>query len=184
LQSAEGLSTHRSSFRPTPDTITAAPFPTPFKTTVFSQGPGRWFEASSRKATPEVQKTPPSTHTAPEARHTKPHPRSCSQGLQPTQHVVVEAPARPATPKGHPSSLAEHRFPKSLSYLHQDLRFSFVAHVAGVFDPAHHQPGGDPIGGGREGGVGDFGDLGIRDPGAGVGITHGAGIGHRGPRII
>src|SRR6185295_16295 len=24
-----------------------------------------------------------------------------------------EAPARPATPKGHPSSLAEHRFPKS-----------------------------------------------------------------------
>ena len=27
----------------------------PFKTTVFSQGPGRWFEASSRKATPEVQ---------------------------------------------------------------------------------------------------------------------------------
>ena len=64
-----------------------------------------------------------------------------------------EAPARPATPKGHPSSLAEHRFPKSLSYLHQDLRFSFVAHVAGVFDPAHYESGGDPIGGGREGTV-------------------------------
>src|SRR6185312_14809593 len=75
-----------------------------------------------------------------------------------------EAPARPATPKDHPSSLAEHRFPKSLSYLHQDLRFSFVAHVAGVLDPAHHQPGGDRLGGGGEGGVGDFGDLGIRDP--------------------
>src|SRR4029077_6438914 len=72
--SAEGLSTHRSSFRSIPDTITAAPFPTPFKTTVFSQSSVSWLEASSRKATPEVQKTPPSTHTAPEARHTKPEP--------------------------------------------------------------------------------------------------------------
>src|SRR6478672_7090489 len=94
-----------------------------------------------------------------------------------------EAPARPATPKGHPSSLAEHRFPKSLSYLHQDLRFSFVAHVAGVFDPAHHQAGGDRIGGGRKGGVDDFGDVGIRDPLTGVGIDDRAGIAHRCPGV-
>src|SRR6185503_10073784 len=115
LQSAEGLSTHRSSFRPTPDTITAAPFPTPFKTTVFSQGPGRWFEASSRKATPEVQKTPPSTHTAPEARHTKPHPplmftRSTANaacgGLKPPPDRRLR--------RAKPSSPAEHRFLKVL----------------------------------------------------------------------
>src|SRR6185503_6919856 len=118
LQSAEGLSTHRSSFRPTPDTITAAPFPTPFKTTVFSQGPGRWFEASSRTATPEVQKTPPSTHTAPEARHTKPHPRSCSQGLQPTQHVVVPS-LRPTDDSQGPTFISYRTpIPESPTYLH------------------------------------------------------------------
>ena len=44
--------------------------------------------------------------------------------------------------------------------------------VAGVFDEAHDQPGGDRAAGGRESGVGNFGDLGIRDPGAGVGIAH------------
>ena len=36
--------------------------------------------------------------------------------------------------------------------------------VAGVFDAAHDQPGGDRVGGGSEGGVGGFGDFGIRDP--------------------
>ena len=81
-----------------------------------------------------------------------------------------EAPARPATPKGHPSSLAEHRFPKSLSYLHQDLRFSFVAHVAGVFDATHDQPGGERAVADQPKRVADFGDLGIGDPLAGVGV--------------
>ena len=67
----------------------AAPFPTSLTTTVFSQSAAcRRFEASPRRATPKGQ-NPSSTYTAPEARHTKPHPRSCSQGLQPTQHVVV-----------------------------------------------------------------------------------------------
>ena len=55
--------------------------------------------------------------------------------------------------------------------------------VAGVFDAAHDESGGDRCGGGGECGVGDFGDLGIRDPVAGVGIMHGARIGHRGPGI-
>jgi len=38
---------HRSSSRPTPDVIKVTPFLTPFNTTVFSQGTGEWFEASS-----------------------------------------------------------------------------------------------------------------------------------------
>ena len=50
--------------------------------------------------------------------------------------------------------------------------------VASVFDAAHHKPGGDPITAGPESGIGDFGDLGIGDPGAGVGIAHGAGVTH------
>ena len=55
--------------------------------------------------------------------------------------------------------------------------------VAGVLDPAHHRAGGDRIGGGREGGVGDFGDFGIRDPLTGVGIDDRAGIAHRCPGV-
>src|SRR4029077_9636552 len=106
------------------------PSPTPAHVhKVFSQGPGRWFEASSRKATPEVQTTPPSTHTAPEARHTKPHPRSCSQGLQPTQHVVVcSLPPRGRLRRAKPSSPAQHHVQKL--YLQTELPSMFVAHVA------------------------------------------------------
>ena len=36
--------------------------------------------------------------------------------------------------------------------------------AGGVFDAAHDQPGGDPVGCGRERGVGDLGDLGVGDP--------------------
>src|SRR5262249_52278958 len=65
-KSSKGLSTrprqrahtHRSSSRPTPDAITAAPFPTTLSTTVFSERPWGWFDASPRRATPEDQ--PPS----------------------------------------------------------------------------------------------------------------------------
>ena len=56
--------------------------------------------------------------------------------------------------------------------------------VTGVFDAAHDKPGGDPVTGGPESGIGDFGDLGIGDPGAGVGIAHGAGVAHRGPGVV
>src|ERR1019366_10676635 len=44
-----------------PDT-SSAPFPTPLKTTVFSQGPGGRFEASSRKATPKGLPSSPAQH--------------------------------------------------------------------------------------------------------------------------
>jgi hypothetical protein len=48
LQTAEDhFPAHRSSSRPTPDVIKVTPFLTPFNTTVFSQGTGEWFEASS-----------------------------------------------------------------------------------------------------------------------------------------
>jgi hypothetical protein len=40
------------------------------------------------------------------------------------------------------------------------------------------------MGGGRESGVADFGDLGIGDPGAGVGVLDGAGITHWSPRCF
>ena len=56
--------------------------------------------------------------------------------------------------------------------------------VAGILDAAHHQPGGDPIFRGCEGGVADFGDLGIGDPRAGVGITDRTGVAHRGPGVL
>ena len=55
--------------------------------------------------------------------------------------------------------------------------------VAGVFDAAHDQPGGHRSGRG-ESGVGNFGDLGIRDPLAGVGVAHRAGVAHRDPRVV
>ena len=53
--------------------------------------------------------------------------------------------------------------------------------VAGVFDPAHDQPGADPVLGAGEGGVGDLGDFGVGDPPSGVGIADGAGVADRGP---
>ena len=56
--------------------------------------------------------------------------------------------------------------------------------VAGIFDAAHDQPRGDRGVGGRESGVGDFGDLGVGDPVAGVGVTDRARITHRGPRAV
>ena len=52
--------------------------------------------------------------------------------------------------------------------------------VAGVFDAAHHQPGGDPILSVGEGGVGHFGDLGVGDPRSGVGILHRARVARTG----
>lgn len=55
---------------------------------------------------------------------------------------------------------------------------------AGIFDAAYHQSRGEPILGGRERGVGDFGGFGIRDPVPGVGITHRAGIFDRGPGVL
>ena len=42
--------------------------------------------------------------------------------------------------------------------------------VAGVFDPAHHQPGGDAAMPPHAQGVGGFGDLGVGDQRAGVGV--------------
>jgi hypothetical protein len=42
--------------------------------------------------------------------------------------------------------------------------------VAGVLDPAHHQPSGNPILGGGERSVGHLGDLGVGDARPGVGI--------------
>ena len=56
--------------------------------------------------------------------------------------------------------------------------------VSGVFDPAHDQPSGDRGIGGTESGVGGFGDFGIGDPCAGVGVAHCAGVVDRGPGVI
>src|SRR5207248_4444515 len=53
-----------------------------------------------------------------------------------------------------------------------------------VFDPAHDQPGGDLVAGAGEGGVAGFGDLGLRDQLAGIGIFHRAGVAHRLPRVL
>jgi hypothetical protein len=89
LMSSNGFSTrqrqrthvHRSSSRSTPDAITATPFPTTFKTTVFSQCPSRRFEATARTTAPEGQPPSPMQHRSPRSHH--PHlprfPRSCSQ---------------------------------------------------------------------------------------------------------
>jgi hypothetical protein len=46
---------HRSSSRPTPDAITAAPFPTTLSTTVFSLRTSRRFDVFPRRTTSEVQ---------------------------------------------------------------------------------------------------------------------------------
>src|SRR6478672_231394 len=56
--------------------------------------------------------------------------------------------------------------------------------VAGVFDAAHDQPCGHRVRCGSKGGVGGFGDFGIGDPVAGVGVTDRTWIGHRGPRLL
>ena len=45
-----------------------------------------------------------------------------------------------------------------------------------IFDSAHDQPGGDRVLAGSESGVSGFGDLGIGNPGTGVGVTDRAGI--------
>src|SRR5664279_5911425 len=63
---AEGLSTHRSSSRPTPDAIKPRLFPTTLSTTVFSQCTCGRFEASPRRAAPEGQTTS-ITSTAPQS---------------------------------------------------------------------------------------------------------------------
>jgi hypothetical protein len=59
-----------------------------------------------------------------------------------------------------------------------------VGGLVGVFDAAHDQSGGDGPGSGFGHGVGGFGDLGIRDPGPGFGIAHGAGIVDGGPGVF
>jgi hypothetical protein len=75
-------SVHRSSSRSLPDAVTATPFPTTLKTTVFSQRPSWWFEAFFRKTAPEGQTTSIS-HTAPQPARRHPFVprflRSCSQ---------------------------------------------------------------------------------------------------------
>ena len=52
--------------------------------------------------------------------------------------------------------------------------------VAGVFDAAHHQPHGERADAAQPQGVGGFGDLGIRDQRAGVGVFDRSRIVHRG----
>ena len=57
--------------------------------------------------------------------------------------------------------------------------------VAGVFDPAHHQPHGEGAAAAQPQGVGGFGDLGIRDQRPGVGVLRprpGSAPGCRRPR--
>ena len=56
--------------------------------------------------------------------------------------------------------------------------------VAGVLDPAHHQPGGDAAMASHAQGVGGFGDLGVGDQRAGVGVDDRARIVHRGKRVV
>jgi hypothetical protein len=72
---------HRSSSRPAPDAITAAPFPTTFSTTVFSQCRCGRFEASPRRATSEGQPLSLLQHRS-QQNHHQPSIhllRSCSQ---------------------------------------------------------------------------------------------------------
>src|SRR3954447_999393 len=51
-------------------------------------------------------------------------------------------------------------------------------------DPTHDQPCGDLVGGRREGGVGRFGDLGIRDPLPDLLVVHRTRVPHRYPRML
>jgi hypothetical protein len=115
LMSSNGFSTrprqrthvHRSSSRSTPDAITATPFPTTFKTTVFSQCPSRRFEATARTTAPEGQPPSPMQHRSPRSHH--PHlprfPRSCSQTPPSTP------PRRTKTRSTSPSSNARSSHP-------------------------------------------------------------------------
>jgi len=52
-------------------------------------------------------------------------------------------------------------------------------------DPAHDQPGGDPMAGfGFESGVGDFGALSVGDPFPGVLVVDRVGVADRGPGVL
>ena len=51
--------------------------------------------------------------------------------------------------------------------------------VAGIFDAAHDQPGGDGATAAQPQGVGRFGDLGVGDQRAGVRVSHRARVVHR-----
>ena len=118
---------HRSSSRSSPDAIIAAPFPTTFKTTVFSQCPSRRFRAIVRTTALEGQQTSIS-HAAPQSTSTITHfLRSCSQHrfkhegrwrhqistdpthppgtiviVSPTGHVYLSYPHRYDLPPKHP----------------------------------------------------------------------------------
>ena len=56
--------------------------------------------------------------------------------------------------------------------------------VVAVAYPPDDEPGGDLVFRAGERGVVDLGDLGVGDQLAGVGVEDGAGVAHRGPRVV